>query len=56
VRNGLPSRAFTPSTRAEVGEHDEAIDFSSVVAAVGDAGARPVLLIGWIGSVTGRRA
>jgi hypothetical protein len=56
MRNGLPSPAFTPSTTAEVGEHDEAIDFSSVVAAVGDTGAWPVLLIGWIGSVTGRRA
>jgi phosphoribosylaminoimidazole-succinocarboxamide synthase len=26
---------FTPSTKAEVGEHDEAIDFASVVSAVG---------------------
>jgi phosphoribosylaminoimidazole-succinocarboxamide synthase len=31
----LPSPVFTPSTKAEVGEHDQAIDFSSVVAAVG---------------------
>jgi phosphoribosylaminoimidazole-succinocarboxamide synthase len=31
----LPSPVFTPSTKAEVGEHDEAIDFSSVVSAVG---------------------
>ena len=31
----LPSPVFTPSTKAEVGEHDEAIDFASVVAAVG---------------------
>jgi phosphoribosylaminoimidazole-succinocarboxamide synthase len=31
----LPAPVFTPSTKAEVGEHDEAIDFSSVVAAVG---------------------
>ncbi|TFV67259.1 UNVERIFIED_ORG: phosphoribosylaminoimidazolesuccinocarboxamide synthase [Bacillus sp. AZ43] len=31
----LPSPVFTPSTKAEVGEHDEAIDFSAVVAAVG---------------------
>jgi phosphoribosylaminoimidazole-succinocarboxamide synthase len=31
----LPTPVFTPSTKAEVGEHDEAIDFSAVVAAVG---------------------
>ena len=31
----LPSPVFTPSTKAEVGEHDEAIDFAAVVAAVG---------------------
>jgi phosphoribosylaminoimidazole-succinocarboxamide synthase len=31
----LPSPVFTPSTKAEVGEHDEAIDFASVVSAVG---------------------
>ena len=31
----LPAPVFTPSTKAEVGEHDEAIDFSSVVDAVG---------------------
>jgi phosphoribosylaminoimidazole-succinocarboxamide synthase len=31
----LPSPVFTPSTKAEVGEHDEAIDFSAVVTAVG---------------------
>jgi phosphoribosylaminoimidazole-succinocarboxamide synthase len=31
----LPSPVFTPSTKAEIGEHDEAIDFSAVVAAVG---------------------
>jgi phosphoribosylaminoimidazole-succinocarboxamide synthase len=36
----LPSPVFTPSTKAEVGEHDEAIDFSAVVGAVGDARAR----------------
>jgi phosphoribosylaminoimidazole-succinocarboxamide synthase len=35
----LPSPVFTPSTKAEVGEHDEAIDFSAVVAAVGAARA-----------------
>jgi len=35
----LPSPVFTPSTKAEVGEHDEAIDFSAVVAAVGSARA-----------------
>jgi phosphoribosylaminoimidazole-succinocarboxamide synthase len=31
----LPAPVFTPSTKAEVGEHDEAIDFASVVSAVG---------------------
>jgi phosphoribosylaminoimidazole-succinocarboxamide synthase len=31
----LPSPVFTPSTKAEVGEHDEAIDFASVVSTVG---------------------
>jgi len=31
----LPGPVFTPSTKAEVGEHDEAIDFAAVVAAVG---------------------
>jgi phosphoribosylaminoimidazole-succinocarboxamide synthase len=31
----LPAPVFTPSTKAPVGEHDEAMDFSAVVAAVG---------------------
>jgi phosphoribosylaminoimidazole-succinocarboxamide synthase len=31
----LPSPVFTPATKAEVGEHDEAIDFAAVEAAVG---------------------
>jgi phosphoribosylaminoimidazole-succinocarboxamide synthase len=35
----LPAPVFTPSTKAELGEHDEAIDFSAVVAAVGAARA-----------------
>ena len=35
----LPSPVFTPSTKAEVGEHDEAIDFADVVSAVGAARA-----------------
>ncbi|HET6393019.1 MAG TPA: phosphoribosylaminoimidazolesuccinocarboxamide synthase [Blastococcus sp.] len=35
----LPSPVFTPSTKAEIGEHDEAIDFAAVVAAVGAARA-----------------
>jgi phosphoribosylaminoimidazole-succinocarboxamide synthase len=35
----LPAPVFTPSTNAEVGEHDEAIDFASVVAAVGPSRA-----------------
>jgi phosphoribosylaminoimidazole-succinocarboxamide synthase len=35
----LPAAVFTPSTKAEVGEHDEAIDFDRVVDAVGAARA-----------------
>jgi phosphoribosylaminoimidazole-succinocarboxamide synthase len=35
----LPAPVFTPSTKAEVGEHDEAIDFSAVVTVVGAARA-----------------
>ncbi|MGY1736387.1 phosphoribosylaminoimidazolesuccinocarboxamide synthase [Geodermatophilus sp. SYSU D00684] len=35
----LPSPVFTPSTKAEVGEHDEAIDFARVVSLVGAARA-----------------
>jgi phosphoribosylaminoimidazole-succinocarboxamide synthase len=35
----LPSPVFTPSTKAEIGEHDEAIDFAAVVRAVGNARA-----------------
>ena len=31
----LPSPVFTPSTKAEQGEHDQAIDFADVVALVG---------------------
>ncbi len=31
----LPEPIFTPSTKAEVGEHDEAIDFDAVVSLVG---------------------
>jgi phosphoribosylaminoimidazole-succinocarboxamide synthase len=31
----LPSPVFTPSTKAEVGDHDEAIDFAAVESAVG---------------------
>src|SRR3712207_6319796 len=31
----LPEPVFTPSTKADIGEHDEAIDFAAVVAAVG---------------------
>jgi phosphoribosylaminoimidazole-succinocarboxamide synthase len=35
----LPAPVFTPSTKAAIGEHDEAIDFAAVVAAVGAARA-----------------
>jgi phosphoribosylaminoimidazole-succinocarboxamide synthase len=38
----LPVPVFTPSTKAAVGEHDEAIDFSRVVEAVGAARADEV--------------
>ena len=31
----LPSPVFTPSTKAEIGEHDEPIDFPRVVSLVG---------------------
>jgi len=31
----LPAPVFTPSTKAAVGEHDEAVDFADVVALVG---------------------
>ncbi len=32
----LPTPIFTPATKAELGEHDENIDFDGAVAAVGD--------------------
>ncbi|ALG14228.1 phosphoribosylaminoimidazolesuccinocarboxamide synthase [Kibdelosporangium phytohabitans] len=32
----LPEPIFTPTTKAEIGQHDEAIDFDAVRAAVGD--------------------
>ena len=32
----LPQPIFTPSTKAEAGDHDEAIDFDRVVALVGE--------------------
>ena len=35
----LPEPVFTPSTKAEVGEHDEAITFAQVVDTVGEARA-----------------
>ncbi|MBM7806237.1 phosphoribosylaminoimidazole-succinocarboxamide synthase [Geodermatophilus bullaregiensis] len=38
----LPAPVFTPSTKAEAGEHDEAIDFARVVALVGAARAEEV--------------
>ncbi|MCE7005330.1 phosphoribosylaminoimidazolesuccinocarboxamide synthase [Kibdelosporangium philippinense] len=33
----LPEAIFTPTTKAEVGQHDEAIDFDAVRATVGDS-------------------
>ncbi|MGY1741425.1 MULTISPECIES: phosphoribosylaminoimidazolesuccinocarboxamide synthase [unclassified Blastococcus] len=35
----LPEPVFTPSTKAELGEHDEAIDYATVVSLVGAARA-----------------
>src|SRR5204863_9051968 len=32
----LPEPLFTPATKAEVGDHDENIDFEAAVAALGD--------------------
>ncbi|HEX4035098.1 MAG TPA: phosphoribosylaminoimidazolesuccinocarboxamide synthase [Solirubrobacteraceae bacterium] len=34
----LPEPLFTPATKAEIGEHDENIDFEGAVRAVGDRG------------------
>jgi phosphoribosylaminoimidazole-succinocarboxamide synthase len=34
----LPEAIFTPTTKAPVGQHDEAMTFSDVVAVVGDVG------------------
>jgi phosphoribosylaminoimidazole-succinocarboxamide synthase len=34
----LPEPLFTPATKAEIGEHDENIDFETVVATLGDRG------------------
>jgi hypothetical protein len=36
----LPEPVFTPSTKAAVGEHDEAMEFAAVVDAVGDRRGR----------------
>lgn len=36
----LPSPIFTPTTKAPVGSHDEALTFSDVLAAVGDLAGR----------------
>ena len=33
----LPEPVFTPATKAELGEHDENVDFSAVVSAVGQS-------------------
>lgn len=35
----LPEAIFTPATKAELGEHDENVDFAAVVAAVGEVDA-----------------
>ena len=34
----LPEPLFTPATKAEIGDHDENIDFEGAVAAIGDRG------------------
>jgi phosphoribosylaminoimidazole-succinocarboxamide synthase len=36
----LPQPIFTPATKADLGEHDENVDFDAVVATVGDDDAR----------------
>jgi phosphoribosylaminoimidazole-succinocarboxamide synthase len=41
----LPRPVFTPSTKAEVGLHDEAIDFAAVVSAVGAPRAEELLAL-----------
>lgn len=38
----LPEAIFTPSTKADVGDHDANIDFDSVVATIGEDRARQV--------------
>lgn len=38
----LPEAIFTPSTKAEAGDHDEAIDYDAVVSLIGEAQARQV--------------
>ena len=38
----LPEAIFTPSTKADVGDHDANIDFDAVVATIGEARARQV--------------
>ncbi|WP_017942859.1 MULTISPECIES: phosphoribosylaminoimidazolesuccinocarboxamide synthase [unclassified Thioalkalivibrio] len=38
----LPEAIFTPSTKADVGDHDANIDFDSVVATIGEERARQV--------------
>jgi len=35
----LPSPIFTPATKAEMGDHDENVDFAHVVSAIGEADA-----------------
>lgn len=38
----LPEAIFTPSTKAEVGDHDANIDFDAVIATIGEIRARQV--------------
>lgn len=38
----LPEPIFTPSTKAEIGEHDENVSFDSVVEAIGEEMARNI--------------
>lgn len=39
---GVPPAIFTPSTKADVGDHDANIDFDAVVATIGEDRARQV--------------
>ncbi len=41
----LPEPIFTPATKAELGEHDENVDYAAVIRAVGDDGAAELRML-----------